>query len=205
VGGDRPAYADERGGHSRVASSAALAAARLGPETADPVGGSLGRRPDGSLDGRLIESAMRLVADHQPAPDFGERMTGILRCQRLLLARGITTVGAAVNRGFADDLGAFRELEAEGRLRMRVHEFLSWELLDAAAGMGVRPAFGGRLRAGPVKAFVAGGASAGALAVPRAGHSRWPTPPDDPRPPLPAAAHAGGPGLWVTAGVGARL
>src|SRR5205814_2193727 len=109
VVGNRPAYADERGGHGRVASTAALAAAGLGPDTDDPAGGSLGRRPDGSLDGRLIESAMRLVSDHQPVPDFQERMTGILRCQRLLLSRGITAVGAAVNRGFADDLAAFQE------------------------------------------------------------------------------------------------
>jgi predicted amidohydrolase YtcJ len=179
VVGDRPAYADERGGHSRVASTAALAAARLGPDTADPVGGSLGRRPDGSLDGRLIESAMRLVSDHQPAPDFGERMTGILRCQRLLLARGVTAVGAAVNRGFADDLGAFRELEADGRLQLRVNEFLSWELLGAASSLGVRPGFGGRVRAGPVKVFIDGGAAAGAVALRGVPNPLWRTPPQD--------------------------
>src|SRR5437764_12995449 len=48
--GDRPAFIDHRGGHSRVASSAALAAAGLGPGSPDPPGGSLGRDPDGSLD-----------------------------------------------------------------------------------------------------------------------------------------------------------
>lgn len=191
VVGERPAYADERGGHSRVASSAALAAAGLGPDTADPVGGSVGRRPDGSLDGRLIESAMRLVSDHQPVPDFEERTAGILRCQRLLLARGVTTVGAAVNRGFADDLGAFQELEADGRLRLRVNEFLSWELLEAASSLGVRPAFGGRVRAGPVKVFIDGGASAGAVALRGAPDPLWRTPPEELRRVVARASAAG--------------
>jgi predicted amidohydrolase YtcJ len=177
VVGGRPMYADERGGHSRVASSAALAAAGLGPDTPDPPGGSLGRRPDGALDGRLVEAAMRLVADHQPAPDFAERKAGILRCQRLLLARGITSVGAAVNRGFADDLAAFSELDDEGRLKLRVNEFLSWELLEAATGIGLRRGFGGRVRAGPVKVFVDGGAVAGAVALRGAGPQLWRTPP----------------------------
>ena len=180
VVGDRPMYADERGGHSRVASTAALALAGLGPATPDPVGGSLGRRPDGSLDGRLIESAMRLVSDHQPPPDFQERMTGILRCQRLLLSRGITAVGAAVNRGFADDLAAFQELADRGRLKLRVNEFLSWELLPAAGGLGLRRGFGGgRVRAGPIKVFVDGGAAAGAVALRGAADQLWRTPPED--------------------------
>jgi predicted amidohydrolase YtcJ len=42
---------------------------------------------------------------------------------------------------------------------MRVNEFLSWELLEAASGLGVRAGFGGAMvRAGPVKVFVDGGA-----------------------------------------------
>jgi predicted amidohydrolase YtcJ len=178
VVGDRPMYADERGGHSRVANSAALAAAGLGPATPDPEGGSVGRNEDGSLDGRLVESAMRLVSDHQPPPDFEERKTGILRCQRLLLSRGITSVGAAVNRGFADDLRAYQELDEAGRLRIRVNEFLSWELLEAVSAMGIAAHFGSPLlRAGPIKVFVDGGAAAGASAL-RGRPVTWRTPPD---------------------------
>src|ERR1700682_6118331 len=45
--GDRPTFVDHRGGHSRVANSAALAAAGLGPGSADPPGGSLRRGPRG--------------------------------------------------------------------------------------------------------------------------------------------------------------
>ncbi len=157
--GRRPAYIDERGGHARVANSAALAAAGITSETRNPHGGRIGRDPNGTPDGLLLESAMRLVADVQPATSLERRKAGILMAQKLLLSRGITSVGAAVNRGFADDLRAYEQLASEGRLRVRVNEFLSWELLAAATGLGVRAGFGGSLlRAGPIKVFVDGGA-----------------------------------------------
>ncbi len=159
VTGRRPAFIDERGGHARVANSAALAAAGISAETPNPPGGRIGREPDGTPTGLLLETAMRMVADVQPPPSIERRTQGILKAQRLLLSRGITSVGAAVNRGFADDLRAYERLAAAGRLRMRVNEFLSWELLGATTGLGVRAGFGGALlRAGPIKVFVDGGA-----------------------------------------------
>src|SRR5260221_290505 len=94
-----------------------------------------------------------------PPPDRGRRADAILLSQRLLLSRGVTSVGAAVNRGFADDLLCYQRLAEDGRLQMRVNQFLSWELLEAASGLGVRAGFGGAIvRAGPIKVFVDGGA-----------------------------------------------
>ena len=173
--GRRPAYIDERGGHSRVANSAALDAARITEASPNPPGGRIGRDLDGTPNGLLLESAMRLVADVQPPPPLQRRMAGILKAQRLLLSRGITSVGAAVNRGFADDLRAYQLLAESGRLKVRVNEFLSWELLEAASGLGVRAGFGGTLvRAGPIKVFVDGGAERVAM---RSGKGVWRTPP----------------------------
>ena len=175
--GRRPAFIDERGGHARIANSAALEAAGIGPDSKDPKGGRIGRDLDGTPNGLLLESAMRLVADVQPPPDLRRRMQGVLRAQQLLLSRGITSVGAAVNRGFADDLGAYQRLADDGRLKMRVNEFLSWELLDAAAGLGLRAGYGGSMvRTGPIKVFVDGGADRVAT---RAGKGLWRTPPDE--------------------------
>ena len=186
--GRRPAFIDERGGHARVANTAALAAAGVTIDTPNPPGGRIGREPNGTPDGLLLETAMRLVADVQPPPTLGRRMEGILLAQRLLLSRGITSVGAAVNRGFADDLRAYERLGEDGRLQMRVNEFLSWELLDAAIGLGVRAGFGGALvRAGPIKVFVDGGAERVAMrssrplggAPRKSGGPSWRTQPDE--------------------------
>jgi predicted amidohydrolase YtcJ len=171
----RPSFIDERGGHARVANSAALGAAHISPRTPNPPGGRIGRDLDGTPNGLLLESAMRLVADVQPPPSLDRRIDGVVQALHLLSSRGITSVGAAVNRGFADDLHAFQRLADDGRLSVRVSEFLSWELLDAAAGLGLRAGFGGAmLRTGPIKVFVDGGAERVAL---RSGGGVWRTTP----------------------------
>ena len=187
--GRRPAFIDERGGHARVANSAALAAAGVTSETRNPHGGTIGRDADGTPNGLLLETAMRLVADVQPHAGLERRKQGVLLAQRLLLSRGITSVGAAVNRGFADDLRAYQELAEGGRLRIRVNEFLSWELLEAASSVGIRAGFGGALvRAGPVKVFVDGGAERVAM---RSGGGTWRTTPSELRDLVATATHAG--------------
>src|SRR5256885_12322504 len=68
VTGGRPAFIDERGGHSRVANSAALAVAGITSETPNPPGGPLRRGLDRSPNGLLLEAASRLVGGGQPAP-----------------------------------------------------------------------------------------------------------------------------------------
>jgi len=171
--GDRPAFIDERGGHARVANSAALQAASITADTPNPHGGRIGRDLNRAPNGLLLEAAMRMVADVQPKPALGRRIEGIVKAQDLLVSRGITSVGAAVNRGFADDLRAFEQLACEGRLKVRVNEFLSWELLEAAGDLGVRAGFGSAmLRAGPIKVFVDGGAERVAM---RSGGGVWRT------------------------------
>jgi predicted amidohydrolase YtcJ len=173
VTGDHPAFIDERGGHARVANTAAMAAAGVTAETPNPHGGRIGRDPNGSPNGLLLEAAMRVVADVQPRPSLARRIEGVMKALELLVSRGITSVGAAVNRGFADDLHAYERLASDGRLRLRVNEFLSWELLDAASSLGVRAGFGGSmLRAGPIKVFVDGGAERVAM---RSGGGVWRT------------------------------
>jgi predicted amidohydrolase YtcJ len=175
--GGRPCFIDERGGHSRVANTAALEAAGLMGPGQDPPGGRIARDRNGLPNGLLLESAMRLVADVQPPPTLERREEGILSAQRLLLSRGVTSVGAAVNRGFADDLRAYQRLAESGLLRIRVNEFLSWELLEAASSLGVSSGFGGPiLRAGPIKVFVDGGAERVAM---RSGGGVWRTTPQE--------------------------
>ena len=189
VTGDRPAFIDERGGHARVANSVALGLAGITSDTPNPHGGRIGRDLNGSPNGLLLESAMRLVADVQPPATLQRRIEGVLKAQDLLISRGITSTGAAVNRGFADDLRAYERLACDGRMKMRVNEFLSWELLDAARSLGVRAAFGGEMvRAGPIKVFVDGGAERVAT---RGGGGVWRTTPQELRELVGKASRAG--------------
>src|SRR5260370_19711010 len=88
--GRRPAYIDERGGHARVANSAALAAAGITSETKNPHGGRIDRDPDGTPNGLLLEAAMRPVAGVQGPPTLGHRMGGGCPAPKLLPFRGIT-------------------------------------------------------------------------------------------------------------------
>src|SRR3989442_15484240 len=81
VTGDRPAYIDERGGHARVANSAALAAASrwiLG--VACDACRDMNRLPNGLL----LESAMGIGAGVQPLPSLRRRIERVLQAQELL-------------------------------------------------------------------------------------------------------------------------
>ena len=132
---------------------------------------------------------MRMVADVQPPPSLERRIEGVVQAQELLVSRGITSVGAAVNRGFADDLRAYERLACDGRLHIRVNEFLSWELLEAATELGIRTGFGGAmLRAGPIKVFVDGGAERVSM---RSGGGVWRTTRDELRDLVGKASAAG--------------
>src|SRR5260370_37921352 len=110
VTGDHPAFIDERGGHARVANSAALAAASITSDTTNPHGGRIGRDLNGSPHRLLLEGAMRLVADVQPRPPLERRTEGVLKAQELLLSRGVTSLRAAGNPGFPGDLRGHERL-----------------------------------------------------------------------------------------------
>jgi len=56
-------------GHAVVASSAALAAARIDAETQAPTGGEILKGPDGQPTGLLVDAAEQLVADLMPQAD----------------------------------------------------------------------------------------------------------------------------------------
>ena len=65
-----------RGGHLAIASTAALAAAGIGPGTPDPPGGKFGRLADGRPSGLLEGGAVYQVAAFAPAPGRAEPRGG---------------------------------------------------------------------------------------------------------------------------------
>lgn len=96
---DRPVVLYRYCGHVAVANTAALEAAFIVPETADPPGGVIDRDLRGVPNGILRESAVRLVAQV-----IGDRTEGLdpgdlLRAMSTLAAQGLTRLGAIVSAG----------------------------------------------------------------------------------------------------------
>jgi hypothetical protein len=156
---DRPVMLYNRDGHDLWVNSAALAAAGIDSTTEDPVDGRIERDGNGEPSGALHEGAIRLVANHAPPVSRADRVAGLLDGQRHLHGLGITGWQDAIVR--PDDLAAYREVMASGRLTARVRLALLWdnkrgleqidelvEMRDAALQDG--------LRAGSVKLFVDG-------------------------------------------------
>jgi predicted amidohydrolase YtcJ len=85
-----------RGGHLAIASTAALAAASIGPDTPDPHGGKIGRDPDGSPDGLLEGGAVYQVAAFAPAISRQQLADGLRRGSAAYAALGVGTIREAM-------------------------------------------------------------------------------------------------------------
>jgi predicted amidohydrolase YtcJ len=129
-------------GHATVVNAAALAVAGLDSRSADPAGGRIVRRADGSPSGVLVDAAMPLVTRHIPDPEPAERRARM----RLALAHasrtGLTGVhDAGLGRADVEDL---RALAQAGELPLRVYGM--W---DATADADDASAYDEALRVGP--------------------------------------------------------
>lgn len=137
------------GKHVVAANSAALAAAGIDRETADPPGGRIERDADGQPTGILHETAkLRLDQSRPdsvvPTPSAAERRAALRAAYRDLHAVGITTIHEMVRLPEeAADHAALRaagELGVRVRLLYRVHE--SPISLDWLIGLGIRRGLG---------------------------------------------------------------
>jgi hypothetical protein len=139
-------------GHSVWANSSALAAAGIDERTQSPPGGVIGHDAQGRLTGHLIEEAANLLRPRVPRLDDprNELRDAAARARSL----GIT---AAHDFDRAVTWRAAQDLDAAGRLPLRVLLAVPVAALDAAEAVGLRSGFGGeRLRVGGVKMFADG-------------------------------------------------
>ncbi len=190
---NHPVVLDRMDGHIRIANGAALRRAGIDRSTPDPPGGRIDRAGDGEPTGILRDTAMRLVAEQMPSPSLEERTQGVRRALEACWRRGVTSVTAAVGRGFADDLRAYHALARAGDLPVRITMMLAGSHFEAALSSGLRSGFGDRwLRWGPLKLFIDGNFPARTAmlsAAPERG--LWRTPPAELRR-LVGRAHAHG-------------
>jgi predicted amidohydrolase YtcJ len=130
VTGDRPAYLSNRDGHGAWANTRALQLAGVDKRTPDPVDGRIERDADGGPQGTLHEGAANLVGDLVPGLTFEERLSGLLRAQQHLHARGITAWQDAIvgdYLGSPDPLPVYLAAAASGQLTARVEGALWWD------------------------------------------------------------------------------
>ncbi|MCG8442798.1 MAG: amidohydrolase [Caulobacterales bacterium] len=119
VSGDTPVVLRRADGHALVANTAALRAAGIDADTADPPGGQIVRDAAGEPTGILIDKAMALMAGIVTAP-AGEARTAILaEGARVTAAYGWTGVH---NMSVAwEDVARMEALAETGELPVRVY------------------------------------------------------------------------------------
>ena len=122
VTGDHPAFFERVDGHIAVANSAALRAAGITRNTPDPPGGKIDRDATGEPTGILREdSAMALVTSKEPKATPAQHLRAMQMALQDAAQWGITS---AQDFSDWDDFLVSEELENEGKLTLRLSEWL---------------------------------------------------------------------------------
>ncbi len=121
---DRPALARRVDGHALWINSAALSAARIGAATADPPGGRILRRPDGTPTGVLVDNAMALVEAAVPLPSAADRERWLAAGAAACARAGLTEIQDA-SAYDAEGIAALERLAARDALPIRVYATVS--------------------------------------------------------------------------------
>ncbi|MBG6191033.1 putative amidohydrolase YtcJ [Arthrobacter sp. CAN_A212] len=170
VAAGRPLFIRRTSGHGGIANTEALRRAGvLVPGFADPVGGRVVRDELGEPTGLLQETAQALVLDLlRPYPRH-TLLAAIDRATSRYAREGITSfTDAGVGGGWIghapDELGAFQDARAAGKLHARAQLMPAIETLQtvpgAGLGLGMYSGFGDSLLSlGPAKIFLDGALS----------------------------------------------
>ncbi len=125
IAADRPIVLSEESGHLTWANSKALELAGITRDTPDPPGGVIMRDPrTGEPTGTLKEAAAGLVRRLIPPITPAERVAAARLAVRTLNEQGVTSIkDAGVGR---ESLDAYKALDDEGQLTIRVATSLRW-------------------------------------------------------------------------------
>jgi predicted amidohydrolase YtcJ len=143
-------------GHVAVANSLALKLAGINRDTPNPAGGVIERGADGEPTGMLEEgAAMQLVEMKVPEITPEQRRAGILLAFADAARNGVTSVQ---DYSEWDDFNIYRQLKDEGKLTVRITEWLNFtlplhDLLNLRIEGGTTDPW---LKTGALKAFTDG-------------------------------------------------
>lgn len=132
VTSDHPVYLERIDGHVAVANTLALKMAHVSLASKDPEGGEIGRDINGQPNGVLRETARELVTSIIPPPVPEQRRKAVEAALQDIARSGITSVQDYSEGGDADanwqDFKLFEQLEKEGKLTVRISEWLPFDL-----------------------------------------------------------------------------
>jgi predicted amidohydrolase YtcJ len=158
VSKQRPVFILHVSAHLAYVNSKALEIADVGPQTPQPDGGEIHKDENGVPTGLLLEpGAINLVGQHIPSYTVSEFKEVLPKAIRHYHQFGITgTHDAAI--GYGGEAGevcrAYRELEAEGKLNLRVYLTIIEEQYQRLFELGLGTGFGSNfLKLGGVKLF----------------------------------------------------
>ncbi|MGB6075625.1 MAG: amidohydrolase, partial [Candidatus Acidiferrales bacterium] len=157
VSKDHPVIFSRVDGHVAVANSLALKMAGITKDTADPTGSHIVRdAKTGEPNGMLEEDgAMRLVYMHVPPPSHELRERAIELALADAVSHGVTSIQ---DYSTWDDFLVYRELKNEGKLPLRITEWLTF--MQPLAQLEEERREGGTtdpwLKTGTLKAFMDG-------------------------------------------------
>jgi predicted amidohydrolase YtcJ len=119
-----PTFLNRIDGHIAIANSAALAAAGITGKTVPPQGAIIDLDANGDPTGILRESAQALVYKVIPPPSHDQRRRGDELAIADALAHGVTSVQ---DNSDWEDFLVFEEMEKEGKLNLRITEWLPFQ------------------------------------------------------------------------------
>jgi predicted amidohydrolase YtcJ len=167
VTGDHPAIFTRVDGHIAVANTAALKASGVTTQTKDPQGGKVDRDANGEPTGILREGAQELVHDKIPRPTPSQHRKAMELALADAAQWGITSA-----QSFDDweDFLALQEIERDGKLTLRVSEWLPFKspLATVEQHRAAQPRTDPMLHTGMLKGFMDGslGSRTAALLAP---------------------------------------
>jgi predicted amidohydrolase YtcJ len=153
----RPVWLRRVDGHAGWANSDALRRAGISRETRASSGGQIITDADGEPTGVFVDAAMDLINRAVPKPSQADEARRILAGQALALQAGLTGIhDAGVSR---IDEAAYRELDRQGKLKLRVYGMGLPPARDPAAYVAQSPAAalpGARFELRAIKLFIDG-------------------------------------------------
>ena len=111
-------------GHAISVNSIGLALAKIDKDTIDPPAGLIERDCCGNPSGTLRESAMELLEPQLPKADENQQITFLLTAIKEINSFGITSIFDAWVG--SKDIAAYRTVEANGQLTLRVRAALAY-------------------------------------------------------------------------------